>query len=195
MDKSDNNRKVGILGGTFDPPHNGHILIAEAACAQLGLDQVLFIPSKEPPHKKRPDIIDAELRYEMVELALEGCPDFSVCRIEIEKSGVSYSVETLKVLREAEPDTQFYFIVGSDAIPELKTWKNIDEIFLLCKFAIGMRPGFRDHQVPDGMIRLKGVFPDTSSSRIRQMLRNGEPVEHLVGQAVYEFIKGRELYQ
>jgi len=195
MDKSENNKKVGILGGTFDPPHNGHMQIAEAAYAQLGLNQVLFIPSKEPPHKKRPDIIDVELRYEMVKLAVKGYPDFSVSRIEIEKSGVSYSVETLKVLREAEPDTEFYFIVGSDAIPELKTWKNIDEIFSLCKFAVGLRPGFKDYQVPERMVFLKGVFPDISSSRIRQMLRSRESVEDLVGHAVYKFIIERKLYQ
>ncbi|MCG2712019.1 MAG: nicotinate-nucleotide adenylyltransferase [Candidatus Omnitrophica bacterium] len=195
MDKSGSNKKVGILGGTFDPPHNGHILIAEAACAQLGLNQVLFIPSREPPHKKRPDIIDIELRYEMVKLALEGKPDFSVSRIEIEKSGVSYSVETLRSLKEAEPDTQFYFIVGSDAIPELKTWRNIDKIFSLCKFAVAMRPGFKSYQVPYRMIFLEGIFPDISSSRIRQMLRNGQAVEHLIGHAVCKFIKEKKLYQ
>ncbi len=195
MDKSEHNKKTGILGGTFDPPHKGHILIAEAAYAQLGLDQVLFIPSKEPPHKNRPDIINAEVRSEMVELALEARPGFSVCRIEIEKSGVSYSVDTLRKLKEVEPDTQFYFIIGSDAIPELKTWKNIDEIFSLCKFAVGMRLGFKEYQVPERMVLLEGVFPDISSSRIRQMLRSGESAESFLGRAVYKFIKERKLYQ
>lgn len=195
MDKLEFRKRVGILGGTFDPPHNGHILIAEAACAQLGLNHVLFVPSREPPHKNRPDIIDVELRYEMVKLAIEDRPNFSVCRIEIEKSGVSYSVETLKVLRETEPDAQFYFIVGSDAIPELKTWRNINEIFSLCTFAVAMRPGFKSHQVPEKMVFLKGEFPDISSSRIRQLLHSGQLVEQIIGDAVYKFIIERKLYR
>ena len=195
MVKSDSRKRVGILGGTFDPPHKGHILIAKAACTQLALNQMLFIPSKAPPHKNRPDIIDVELRYQMVALALRGSPDFGLSRIEIEKRGVSYSVETLKVLREHSPGTQFYFIVGSDAIPELKTWKNIDEIFSLCKFAVAMRPGFKNHQVPEGMVSLKGEFPNISSSLIRQMVRKGESVGHLIGHAVEEFIKEKGLYK
>ncbi|MCK4993515.1 MAG: nicotinate-nucleotide adenylyltransferase [Candidatus Omnitrophica bacterium] len=195
MGKSESKNRVGILGGTFNPPHNGHLLIAQEAYTQLGLNKVLFIPGRVPPHKNRLDIIDVELRYEMVKLLLKDKPEFSISRIEIEKIGVSYSVETLKILKAGEPDTQFYFIVGSDAIPELKTWKNIEEILTLCKFAIGMRPGFKDYQVPGGMVFLEGVFPDISSGRIREMLRNGEAAEHIIGHSVNNFIKERKLYQ
>lgn len=195
MGKSESKNKVGILGGTFDPPHKGHLRLAEAAYTQLGLNKILFIPTRVPPHKKRPDIIDVELRYEMVKLLLKDKPDFSISRIEIEKTGISYSIETLERLTEDNPDAQFYFIVGSDAIPELKTWKNIEKIFTLCKFAVGMRPGFSNRQVPGGMIVLQGGFPEISSTRIRQMINNGQSVEHIILNSVNNFIKERKLYQ
>ncbi len=195
MDKSENKKRVGILGGTFDPPHFGHILLAQAASAQLGLNRVLFVPLRVAAHKNRRDIIDVELRYQMVEIALKAKFDFIASRIEIEKAGVSYSVETLKILKANDPDTEFYFIIGSDAIPELKTWKNIEELLTLCRFAVAMRPQFKDYQVPQGMVALRGIFPDISSSRIRQMLKCGQSIEQFVGHPVNNFIKARKLYQ
>ena len=195
MDRSGHKKKIGILGGTFDPPHQGHIILAEAARKQLDLNKVIFIPAKEPPHKQCENIVDVELRYEMVKLAVGNNADFYVSRFEIEKRGISYSIETLNYLQKLEPSAEFYFIVGSDAIPEIKTWKKIDKLLNLCVFTVGMRPGFIKYEVPDGMILLEGVFPDISSRQIREILLSGGKTKDLIPDNVYEFIKERRIYQ
>lgn len=195
MGKSEHKRNVGILGGTFDPVHIGHLQLAEAACAQLNLDLVLFIPARKPPHKDRPNILDVELRYQMLKQAIAGFKYFKICRIEVEKPGVSYSVDTVRALRRSYKRAKFYFLVGSDAVLELGTWKDIDEILSLCVFVIAKRPGFSKYSLPKGTIALKGKFTNISSSKIRKMLKMGQDIKQLVPESVCKFIKEKKLYQ
>ena len=195
MDKSGHRLKIGILGGTFDPVHLGHLVLAETARSRLGLDKVLFIPVSQPPHKRRPDITDAEKRCAMLRCAINGNKRFSVSRIEIDRKGVSYSVETLRSLRARYPSARLYFIAGSDALAELKKWKHIDEIYSLCSFVIAPRPGFPLRSLPDRAKLLPEGFLDISSSAVRAALRRGDSVRYLVPETVCRFICRYKLYR
>ncbi len=186
--------RLGILGGTFDPVHLGHLKLAEGARRQLGLEQVLFIPAYIPPHKRTDTITPAGVRLQMLELATRDRKYISVSSLEIEKKGISYTVETLRELRRKYPESEFYFIAGSDAVPELKTWKDVGKIFELCRFVIGGRPGFAEEEVPPQTIRLEGEFPDISSSGIRKMVREGRSVKEYLPGPVADYIIKTGLY-
>ncbi|MBU4304667.1 MAG: nicotinate-nucleotide adenylyltransferase [Candidatus Omnitrophica bacterium] len=194
MDRFGHKQRIGILGGTFDPIHLGHLFLAETARLNLKLDKVLFIPAWRPPHKNRADISDAEMRYAMIKLATAGNPWFCPSRIEIKKQDVSYSVETLRSLRKRYPDADFYFIIGSDALPELKTWKQIEEIYELCRFVVAPRPDMEKCSLPKKALFLKGGFLNISSTTIRQLLRSGKAIRYLVPEKVYQFIKKHNMY-
>jgi len=195
MGKSGQTKKnIGIMGGTFNPIHIGHLSLAEAARDNLHLDLVVFIPARIPPHKNRSGIVDFELRYEMVKRAINGNAHFKISRIEIDKPGLSYSVETLRILKRRYLKANFFFLIGSDSALELKTWKNIEEIFSLCRFVVAKRPGFNKFGLPRNALFLKGVFPDVSSSLIRKMLSQGKSIRYLVPDAVNQFIKKRKIY-
>ncbi|MFH2137201.1 MAG: nicotinate-nucleotide adenylyltransferase [Candidatus Omnitrophota bacterium] len=195
MARLENKKRIGILGGTFDPIHLGHLVLAETARTVLALDEVLLMPARIPPHKHRKNIIDIELRYKMVRLAIAGNKFLKASRIEIDRSGVSYTVETLHLLRRKFPQAELYLIIGSDAIPELKTWKNIEEIFGLCNFVIAGRPSFKKFSLPEGAKFLDGFFWDISSSQIRKLIRQGKSVRYLVPEPVNDFIKKNSLYR
>ncbi len=195
MAKLGHNERIGILGGTFDPVHFGHLVLGETARVSLGLDKVIFIPARRPPHKKNRIITDARLRYKMVRLAIEGNKHFCVSKIEIKKKGFSYSVETLIELKKTYPRADLYFIIGSDALCELKTWKRINEIFSLCSFAVAIRPDFKKHKLPKNMLLLNGPFLEISGSCIRKLHRQGRPVRYLMPEKVCEFIQKYKLYR
>jgi len=195
MDKSGRKKKIGIVGGTFDPVHYGHLVLAETARERLHLHRVMFIPAGVPPHKQRHEITDVEMRFRMIELAVAGNDFFCASRIEIDKQGISYSVETLRSLKKNHPEAEFYFLVGSDAIPELKTWKRIKEIFSLAHFVIARRPNFDTSVFPEDAVLLEGHFPDISSRVIRQRVREGVSIKGLVPEAVARFIKEHNLYR
>src|SRR5699024_3722169 len=120
-------RRIGILGGTFDPPHIGHLIIAEEVRAAQNLDEVWFIPSYEPPHKHRA-FVDSADRVEMVKRAIAGNPYFSINTIEVNRLGKSYTFDTMKLLKEENPDASFYFIIGADMVEYLPHWKYIDKL-------------------------------------------------------------------
>ena len=195
MDKSGPERRVGILGGTFDPVHIGHLILAQLMRDELDLGEVRFMPTFLPPHKHRPDILPSELRCEMLELALTGCPYFLLSRIEVDRQGVSYSIQTIRRLRRDEPDHEFYFLIGSDALPELAMWKQIDELRQLCRFAALRRPGADDGPWPVGMIGVTGPAIDISSSVIREYVRQGRSIRYLVPESVRLFIERQGLYK
>ncbi len=195
MAKLENKERIGILGGTFDPIHIGHLTLAKIAKETLALSKVILIPTRIPPHKRRTDIVAAELRYKMVELAISDSKFFCASKLEIEKPEVSYSIETLRTLKKNNPTAEFYFIVGSDALSELDTWKQINEIFELCKFVIAKRPGFRESSLPKEAILLREEFSSVSSSEIRKSIRSGLSVKDLVPEKVYQFIVEHSLYK
>ncbi len=135
-------RNIGILGGTFNPIHNGHLHIVKSVSQYLEPDFVLFIPSNIPPHKAGKQILSATHRMEMVRLALLETPQFKPCDVEVKRSGPSYTVETVRTLKKRYPNDRLFFIVGMDAFSQLKTWKAPEEILALCDFVIISRPGF-----------------------------------------------------
>lgn len=197
--------KLGILGGTFDPPHNGHLAIADAARHALGLAQVLFIPARQPPHKRGEPISPLEARLAMLERALKGKPYFVISRIEADRPGPSYTVETLRTLRqELAPGTELFFIMGMDSLQNFATWHQPAEIVKLCKLAVLKRPGFYadlealEHQVPGiraAVIFLRAPQVDISSTEIQARVRRGEPIDGLVPPAVAEYIERHRLYK
>ena len=154
-------RRVGILGGTFDPPHLGHLLIAETARVALQLESVLFLPAGEPWLKSDRRVTPAAHRLRMTQLAVADNPDFCVCDCEIRRSGATYTVDTLRELRNYYPDAaEFYFIVGSDVLAQFHRWKEPEAILTLCRLAVIERPG-----VPaDGAAMLSERFPDAVAS-------------------------------
>ena len=208
MGDDDSSRRIGILGGTFDPPHLGHLLIAETARVALGLESVLFIPAGEPWLKSGQRITSATHRLCMVQLAVSGNPDFCVCDCEVRRSGASYTVDTLRELRHAYPnDTGLYFIVGSDVLDQFHRWKEPDSILELCRLAVIERPGgpvdgmaalaekFPDAAASGEVISVAGPRVDFSASELRRILAEGQSVRYQVPDAVAEYIKQHELYR
>ena len=201
-------RRIGILGGTFDPPHLGHLLIAETARAALNLESVLFLPAGEPWLKSGQAITPAAHRLRMLELAIAGNPHFRVCDCEVRRDGPSYTVDTLEELgRELPPDSELYFIVGSDVLPDFHRWKEPERILELCCLAVVERPGGPD----DGIDLLAERFPeavamgavapapgprvDFSASELRRMLAQGQSVRYQIPDAVVAYIREHGLYR
>lgn len=188
--------RIGLLGGSFNPVHNGHIAIAKAALKELDLDRVLFIPVYIPPHKGAEGLIDAQGRYRMLELAAEKEPKFEISRYEIDKKQVSYSIDTLRYLKGAYPTgTEFFFLIGSDSLNELDTWKDIEQLKRLCRFAVCHRPGFDTDEGAAGIVKIEMEPFDISSTQIRSYVKEGRPIKGLLPEKVEEYIEGKRLYK
>ncbi len=170
--------KLGFLGGSFDPVHHGHLLAAQDVMEGLGLDKVIFVPSAQSPLKENEPGLGAEHRLELLALALEGVARFEVSAMEIERGGVSYTVETARRLRELYPEDELYWIIGADQAAKLSQWCRIEEIARLLSFALVGRPGSRS---PDSDLRIAGLRMhcieghacDISSSELRARVRSG----------------------
>ncbi len=186
---------LGILGGSFNPVHLGHLILAQEAKAALGLEKVLFIPCALPPHKSQEDLLDAAHRLKMVALAIEGDPSFEACDIEIRRGGVSYSVETLRALHQQMPSASFYFLIGSDALAGLSAWREIETLFRLCHFAVAERPKFPLGPLPPGLLRFPMPEVAIASQEIRQRLRENRSVRYLVPEAVRDYLERNHLYR
>lgn len=187
--------KIGLLGGTFDPIHNGHIALAERAQETLDLDRVVFIPAAIPPHKDERTITPTVHRVRMLELALEGKSSFEISDFEIAQEKVVYTVDTLKAFhRMYPPECEFFFLVGSDFVAEYTTWKEYSSLSELAVFVIATRPGFTFSNIPDGMQTLEGDFPLVSSTDIRIIIRNRENFSRYLPSPVYAYIKENGLY-
>ncbi|MFQ6003306.1 MAG: nicotinate-nucleotide adenylyltransferase, partial [Candidatus Zixiibacteriota bacterium] len=185
-------------GGTFDPIHMGHLVLAEQVREKFQLEQVIFIPSASPPHKTEQELSLAIHRFEMTKLALEGNDCFSASDIELKREGLSYTVETLRKLKELYKDSEIYFLTGSDVLDEITTWKDPEEIYKLATIVIGVRPGF-DKFDPENhfakksiIVKITGV--DISSTQIREKVKRGESIKYLVPSKVEEYIKKKNLY-
>ena len=187
--------KIGILGGTFNPVHLGHLRMAEGAMTALGLDQVLWIPARLPPHKPVDGPVSAEHRCRMVELAITGLPAYRVSRIELDRPGPSYTVETLRQLARQEPAAAWYVLVGSDMVPDLPAWKEIGEAMRLATFVAVPRPDAPVAAWPPQIQRLDVPTLPISSSAIRERVRRGQPIDTLVPAAVSRYIAEQSLYR
>ncbi|WP_371068717.1 nicotinate-nucleotide adenylyltransferase [Sediminibacillus sp. JSM 1682029] len=185
-------KRIGLLGGTFDPPHLGHLLIAEEVYHALQLDEVWFIPSNLPPHKQHSGT-NASVRLEMVESAIEDNPHFRVEPIELEREGKSYTIDTIRLLREREPDTDFYFIIGADMVEYLPKWHQIQELADMVHFVGVKRSDYRlDTVYPVMEVEIPGI--DVSSTLIRDRTSSNHSVKYLVPDKVINKIKEHRLY-
>ncbi|SPF38767.1 putative nicotinate-nucleotide adenylyltransferase [Candidatus Desulfosporosinus infrequens] len=197
--------RLGIMGGTFDPIHYGHLVAAEMARCEFDLSTVLFIPSGTPPHKNSQDVSAADLRYEMVALAIKDNPAFDLSALEVERKGLSYTVETLRILRRTWPEHELYFITGTDALLEIFSWREAEEILTMIQFIGAARPGF---DASDFLLKVEQEHPETqekihylevpalaiSSTDIRLRVRHGQPIRYLLPEPVRIFIQQHGLY-
>jgi nicotinate-nucleotide adenylyltransferase len=199
-------RRIGILGGTFNPVHLGHLLMAQDAMEQLRLDVVKFIPAAVPPHKPAERLAPARDRLCMVRLAIRGNPAFEADDIEIRRGGVSYTVDTLRELRRRNPGARLYFIIGADSLRELHRWREVERLVKLCTFVTVPRPGFQPRPVVDPKLDpatrrrlrqhvLRGHACDIASREIRDRVARGLSIRYLLPDAVRDYIRRRKLYQ
>ena len=187
-------KKIGILGGTFNPPHIGHLIIANEVLDTLHLDEIRFMPNYVPPHKEKSGEVSPNDRLAMLERALGNHPSFSIERLEIERKGTSYTYDSMKLLIEKEPEALFYFIIGADMIEYLPKWYRIDELHELVHFVGVNRPGYNiESDYPIIMVDVPQMF--ISSSTIRRKLRTGRTVRYLIPDSVVNYIKGNDLYE
>jgi len=196
--------RIGVLGGTFDPIHYGHLAAAEEARAKLNLQKVVFVVAGIPPHKLDEEITPAEDRYAMVELAIASNPHFSLSRVDMDRPGPSYTVDTIQFLRQQwGEDTEIFFIMGMDSLLEIETWHQPQRLIQLCRLVAVERPGF----VPD-LEGLEAAMPgitarteiidmpevDISSTDLQRRVRQGLPIKYQVPPEVEEYIYQHRLY-
>jgi nicotinate-nucleotide adenylyltransferase len=188
----------GVLGGTFDPIHLGHLRAAENAREALGLDEVLFVPSGNPPHRGLP-LSSGLDRFAMVALATALHPAWVASDVEVARDGPSYTADTLSVLKERRPEDALFLIVGSDTFPEMATWRDPARIFALCTVAVAERPGARDAAPPAAaqvrVERVSGPGLAISATEVRRRVQEGKSVRYLVPDAVADYIVKRGLYR
>ncbi|MGN9775260.1 nicotinate-nucleotide adenylyltransferase [Micromonospora sp. H33] len=192
-------RRIGIMGGTFDPIHHGHLVAASEVADRFGLDEVVFVPTGQPWQKVDEPVSPAEDRYLMTVIATASNPRFQVSRVDIDRGGPTYTVDTLRDLHaEYGPKVQLFFITGADALAKILSWKDLDEIFELAHFIGVTRPGFElsDAHLPADTVTLVQVpAMAISSTDCRDRVARGEPVWYLVPDGVVQYIAKRRLYQ
>ena len=198
-------RRLGVMGGTFDPIHHGHLVAASEVANKFGLDEVIFVPTGNPWQKEGKSVSPAEDRYLMTVIATASNPRFSVSRVDVDREKSTYTVDTLRDLRSQHPNAELYFITGADALESILTWQNWEELFELAKFVGVSRPGFElgvEHlanhlrSLPAGTLTLMEI-PALAISSTDCRLRAGEnrPVWYLVPDGVVQYISKRNLYR
>ena len=187
--------KIGILGGTFNPVHIGHLILAEEAREKLGLDKIIFVPTYLPPHKDNADIASAAHRHKMIKLALKTNKYFSVSGIEIKKHGLSYTIDTLREFKKIYPQDELYFISGSDLLKYLDEWKDLNEIIKMVKFIVATRPGYPLEKIPSYISTVDIRAVDISAFEIRNCIKENKSFRYLVPEAIFNYINKNKLYR
>ena len=199
--------KIGIMGGTFDPIHYGHLVTAEGARSAFNLDQVLFLPTGRPPHKTMAKVSDPEHRYMMTVLATLTNPHFEVSRLEIDRSGVSYTIDTLRILRKQYgQQAELFFITGADAMFDIMSWKDAEDYLTIAHFVAASRPGFSLEELPQStrvwvdqhrerfhVLQVPAMA--ISSTEIRERVGLGNSIRYLVPESVEHYIRRQHLYR
>ena len=186
-------KKVGILGGTFNPPHIGHCIIANEVLHALQLDEVRLMPNAIAPHKEVKQRATDAQRLEMVRLAIQDVEGLQIEPFELARGGISYTYETMLQLIEREPNTEFYFIIGGDSIDFLHTWYRIEELVKLVQFVGVHRPGFQSKsKFRVQMVDIPEIY--LSSSLVRERIQHGKTIQYLVPNAVAEYIRKERIY-
>lgn len=186
--------KIGILGGTFNPVHIGHLILAEETMEKLKLDKVFFIPAYLPPHKDNVNIAPANVRLKMLQLAIKGNKNLAVSDIEIKRKGRSYTIDTVTAFKNKYPKDELYFIIGSDLLKYLDNWKDLDTIMGMVNFIVATRPGFPLASIPERIHRIDIRAVDISGFSVRQCVKEKKSFRYLVPEAVFEYINRSKLY-
>ena len=198
MTDQDGRYRLGVMGGTFDPIHHGHLVCASEAASKFALDEVVFVPTGRPRFKEGTPVSPAEDRYLMTVIATAGDPRFTVSRIDMDRDGITYTIDTLRELKVARGDgVDLFFITGADALMEILTWRAADELFALAHFIGATRPGYvmSDADFPPGAVSMVEVPAlAISSSECRNRTENRAPIRYLVPDGVAQYIDKRGLY-
>lgn len=199
-------KKVGIMGGTFNPIHNGHLILGQTAYEQFGLDEVLFMPNKKPYYKKLSKNVTDEQRCDMVKLAIENNDAFTFSDIEVTREGVTYTVETLRILTQQNPDHEYYFIMGADSLFHFDSWKEAGEIVKMATLLVATRDSMATFDIESQIEYLQSEFEDArieclfspsleiSSNQLRKRCREGKSIRYLVPDKVAFYIEEHDLY-
>lgn len=197
--------KIGLMGGTFNPIHLGHLLVSEYIRENFPLDIIIFIPSGNPPHKDLDHVIDAHHRYNMVNLAIKDNPYFTISDIEIKRSGKSYTIDTIDEIKKSFPNDSIYFIIGGDSLYNLTTWKDYRSLFNKTSFILIDRHGIEENKMINYIKELKEEFGanidyidgpqiEISSTNIRKNLINNKSIKYMVTKEVEDYITNNRLY-
>jgi nicotinate-nucleotide adenylyltransferase len=196
--------RLGILGGTFDPPHNGHLALARESLRSLRLTGVLWVLTPDPPHKDRPDLTPYPLRRKMLQAVTGENPAFTLCEVELERPGPHYMTDTIRILRQRNPIAEYTLLLGEDSLRDLPDWHRPQDLLRLCRLAV-----MRRSSAKADMVSLESVLPgigsrttfldsapmDVSSTEIREWVQRGEKIDHLVPAAVAGIIRRESLYR
>lgn len=199
------NKKIGILGGTFDPFHKGHFMLAKTAYEQFPLDEIWIMPNATPPHKKEIRQTEFSVRCEMIRLAIEDAPYMKLCSVEKSEENYHYTYQTLSKFHEKYPDDQFYFIIGADSLEDFPTWRKPEVIAKLCTLLVASRDETGIYQLKEKIKEIEEKFDakclilnspkvEAASSRIRELVSEGEDVTQYVGTKVRDYIIKEHLY-
>ncbi len=189
--------RIGVMGGTFDPIHHGHLVAASEVAASYGLDEVVFVPTGRPTFKQDKKVTEAEHRYLMTVIATASNPRFTVSRVDIDRPGITYTVDTLRDLRAERPDAELYFITGADAVAQIMSWKDADQLWKMAHFVAVNRPGHHLSiaGIPEGAVTTMEVpAMAISSTDVRRRAADGDPVWYLVPDGVVQYIGKHGLY-
>ena len=189
-------KRLGLFGGTFDPVHRGHLLVAQAATEEFKLDTIVFIPAAQSPFKPELQPTAPDLRMQLLRLALAGHSHYQLDAQEVERGGVSYTIDTVRRYREAFPKATLYYLIGSDHVPQLSKWRSAAELAAATEFLVIPRPGQTPLSLPEPFRgeTLRGFPLGISSSQIRARVRENLPIDDLVPAAVSEAIRNHHLY-
>ncbi|MFD6698884.1 MULTISPECIES: nicotinate-nucleotide adenylyltransferase [unclassified Microbacterium] len=188
--------RIGVMGGTFDPIHHGHLVAASEVAHSFGLDEVVFVPTGQPWQKS--GVSDSEHRYLMTVIATASNPSFTVSRVDIDRDGPTYTIDTLRDLKAQRPEAEFFFITGADAVAQILSWRDHDELWDLAHFVAVSRPGHvlsTDGLPPGDVSQLEVPALAISSTDCRSRVREGDPVWYLVPDGVVQYIAKHHLYR
>lgn len=198
-------KKIGIMGGTFNPIHYGHLILAESTYEQLNLDKILFMPLKNPPHKAISGEVSEKQRVDMISQAIKDNPHFELSTMELDREGITYTAETLTILTRENPDTEYYFIVGADSLFYMQNWKEPQTVFRLCTVVAAGRNQVEMDKIYNQIEYLKNIFRanimlihmpaiEISSAMIRERVAADKAIRYYVPEAVREYIENNRLY-
>jgi nicotinate-nucleotide adenylyltransferase len=187
--------KIGLLGGTFNPVHIGHLILAEEVREKMDFGRIIFVPTFLPPHKENSNIAQAQERLKMLKLAIKGNRYFSASDSEIKRNGRSYTIDTIREFKGAYPKDELYFIIGSDLLKYLDEWKDLSEIIKMVKVIVATRPGFPLEDIPSYIQTIAIRAVDVSAFEIRECVRLNKSFRYLVPESVFNYINKKRLYQ